>query len=36
MIMMAGAWHRTAQDQENIERLVGEADATPAERRHEY
>ena len=33
LIMMAGAWHRLAQDQENIERLVGNVDAARAERR---
>jgi len=36
LITMAGAGHRMAQDQENIERLVGEVDAARAERRDEH
>jgi hypothetical protein len=35
LIMMAGAWHRMAQNQENIDRFVGDADAPRAERRDE-
>ena len=36
LIVMASAWHRMAQEQENTEPRVGEVDAARAERRDEH